>query len=66
MIEVMKFAFQTNLQIKLEVHEQNFPAIALYERFDFKSIGDYEVYINRDFFKMTEKLNAIFNQNFES
>lgn len=38
----------TGLQIKLEVHRGNEAAIALYRRFGFTPLGDYDSYIVRD------------------
>lgn len=38
----------TALQIKLEVHRGNEAAIALYRRFGFTPLGDYDSYIVRD------------------
>jgi ribosomal protein S18 acetylase RimI-like enzyme len=40
------------MQIKLEVHEQNKIAINLYEKAGFKKLGNYKVYIIRDFDKL--------------
>ena len=48
MIESMKFAKETGLQVKLEVHRDNSRAINLYEKMGFKYLGDYDVYIVRD------------------
>ncbi|MDD8026817.1 MAG: GNAT family N-acetyltransferase [Acidobacteriota bacterium] len=36
------------LQVKLEVHKSNTPAVELYRKAGFETIGDYEVYIIRD------------------
>ena len=41
------FAEEMNMQIKLEVHNTNSKAIALYEKHGFKFLGDYLVYIIR-------------------
>ncbi len=38
---------QAGLQIKLEVHRDNSKAIALYEKYGFRFLGDYLVYIIR-------------------
>lgn len=38
----------SGLQIKLEVHRNNQAAIALYRRFGFTNLGDYDSYIIRD------------------
>jgi ribosomal protein S18 acetylase RimI-like enzyme len=48
MAESMKFAKQTGLQIKLEVHTTNLKAINLYKKNGFKYLGDYDVYIIRE------------------
>ena len=45
----MNLAKQKNRQIKLEVHRNNKTAIALYKKQGFKYLGDYDVYIIRDF-----------------
>lgn len=43
----LKIAAERSLQMKLEVHRSNTRAIALYRRFGFDFIGDYEVMIRR-------------------
>ncbi len=43
------FAKKKGLQIKLEVHRENKTAVALYEKFGFKYLGDYDVYIIREY-----------------
>ena len=45
----LKFAKETRLQIKIEVHKTNIPALELYKKYDFKYLGDYEVYIIREY-----------------
>ena len=47
-IESLRFAKQKGYQIKLEVHQSNTPAIALYKKHGFQFLGDYDVYIIRD------------------
>lgn len=47
--ESLKFAKYKNIQIKLEVHQNNFKAINLYKKFGFEYLGDYDIYIIRDF-----------------
>ncbi len=47
--ESIAFAKSKGLQIKLEVHEKNTKAIGLYKTGGFKYLGDYEVYIIREF-----------------
>lgn len=44
----MEFATHKKLQIKLEVHKDNEIARKLYEKYKFKFLGDYEVFIVRD------------------
>ena len=44
----LNLAKQKNRQIKLEVHRNNKTAIALYKKFGFKYLGDYNVYIIRN------------------
>lgn len=36
------------LQIKLEVHEKNIVALNLYQKYGFRYLGDYDLYIIRD------------------
>jgi ribosomal protein S18 acetylase RimI-like enzyme len=48
MDESMKFAHKLKLQIKLEVHKDNKIARSLYQKFGFKYLGDYEVFIVRE------------------
>jgi ribosomal protein S18 acetylase RimI-like enzyme len=45
----MDFAQSTGMQIKLEVHKDNFKAVRLYKKWGFNYLGDYEVYIIRDY-----------------
>ncbi len=44
----LDFARQTGLQIKLEVHKTNIIAKNLYEKWGFKKLDGYEIYILRD------------------
>ena len=46
--ESLKFARDEDVQIKLEVHKTNIAAIKLYEKYGFKYLGDFNVYIIRD------------------
>jgi ribosomal protein S18 acetylase RimI-like enzyme len=39
-------------QVKLEVHKSNASAVGLYRKAGFETIGDYEVYIIRDWAKL--------------
>jgi [ribosomal protein S18]-alanine N-acetyltransferase len=48
MRESLRFVKEKGLQVKLEVHSSNRKAINLYERFGFKPLNDYNVYIIRD------------------
>lgn len=43
------FAKEKNLQIKLEVHRENLKSIKFYEKYGFKYLGDYLVFIIREF-----------------
>jgi ribosomal protein S18 acetylase RimI-like enzyme len=45
----LDFARSTGLQIKLEVHKVNERAVRLYEKAGFSYLGDYLVYIIRDY-----------------
>jgi ribosomal protein S18 acetylase RimI-like enzyme len=45
----MEFAKSTGLQIKLEVHRNNIKALNLYKKGGFLNLGDYEVYIIREY-----------------
>ena len=44
---VMKHAQFLGLQFRLEVHEDNIPALELYKKYGFEYLGDYNIYINR-------------------
>jgi [ribosomal protein S18]-alanine N-acetyltransferase len=45
----MQFARESGLQIKLEVHKNNAIARRLYEKYGFKFLGDYDVFIVREY-----------------
>jgi ribosomal-protein-alanine N-acetyltransferase len=45
----MEFARSTGLQIKLEVHKENEIALNLYKKAGFNYLGDYVVYIVREY-----------------
>ena len=45
----IQYAKQQGLQIKLEVHKDNVKAINLYKKYGFNYLGDYDVYIIRNF-----------------
>ncbi len=47
--ESLNFAKSKGMQLKLEVHENNIEAIYLYKKGGFNYLGDYKVYIIRDF-----------------
>ena len=44
----LNFAKESQMQIKLEVHEGNTVATDLYKKAGFTYLGDYDVYIVRD------------------
>ena len=48
LIESLRHVKAKGYQVKLEVHNTNKKAVALYEKFGFKRLGDYDVYIIRD------------------
>jgi ribosomal protein S18 acetylase RimI-like enzyme len=60
----LEFAQNKGLQIKLEVHKDNFKAIDLYKKWGFKPLGDYHVYILRNINELNieQKANQIFSQ----
>lgn len=43
------------LQLKLEVHQSNKEAVYLYKKAGFKRLGDYDVYIIRDYQQLSPK-----------
>lgn len=45
----MEYAKSTGLQIKLEVHRNNIKALKLYKNGGFLNLGNYDVYIIRDY-----------------
>ncbi len=47
--ESLGFAKEQNMQIKLEVHQDNEIAIHIYEEGGFEYLGDYQIYIIRDY-----------------
>lgn len=48
-LESIKFSKAKGYQVKLEVHKTNINAIGLYKKLGFKYLGDYDVYIIRDY-----------------
>lgn len=46
--KTLKFVGEKGRQIKLEVHDDNVPAIGLYEKYGFKKLRNYDVFIIRD------------------
>ncbi|MCX6257230.1 MAG: GNAT family N-acetyltransferase [Bacteroidia bacterium] len=47
LIESLKYIKQLNMQVKLEVHLQNYAAIELYKSAGFEYLNDYTVMIKR-------------------
>jgi ribosomal protein S18 acetylase RimI-like enzyme len=45
----IEYGKKLDLQMKLEVHTNNIKAKQLYEKYQFKKLGDYEVYIIREY-----------------
>ena len=43
------YAKEKKLQIKLEVHRNNLKAIELYKKYGFKKLGDYLIFIIREY-----------------
>jgi ribosomal protein S18 acetylase RimI-like enzyme len=48
MKEAIKFAAKKGMQVKLEVHKTNIKAKKLYEKWGFKPLEGYRIYILRD------------------
>ena len=48
----LDFARSTGKQIKIEVHQSNTRAINLYSKAGFNYLGDYDVYIIRDYINL--------------
>jgi ribosomal protein S18 acetylase RimI-like enzyme len=48
----LDFVKQKGCQVKLEVHSTNYKAISLYEKFGFRHLGAYNVFIIRDISNM--------------
>lgn len=51
----LEFARSTGLQIKLEVHKSNEIARKMYQKGGFKYLGDYMVYIIRDYTSIDQR-----------
>lgn len=45
----MEFARKVGLQIKLEVHREHVVARNLYDKYGFKYLGDYDIFIVREY-----------------
>lgn len=56
-IASIEWAKKKGYQIKLEVHKTNIAAIDLYKELGFKYLGDYDVYIIRDYEKLGQGNN---------
>jgi ribosomal-protein-alanine N-acetyltransferase len=50
--ESLRFCKEVGVQVKLEVHSQNIHAVSLYNKFGFKHLTGYNVYIIRDISKL--------------
>lgn len=48
----LKYAKEKGYQIKLEVHQSNKKAIEIYKKEGFSRLGDYDIYIVRNFSKL--------------
>ena len=48
-IESVKFAKKKGYQIKLEVHQSNQKALEIYKKIGFQYLGDYDLYIIRNY-----------------
>jgi ribosomal protein S18 acetylase RimI-like enzyme len=48
----LKLAGEIGLQVKLEVHRDNYRALGLYRKAGFERLGDYDVLIMRDLSKI--------------
>lgn len=46
--ESLRIAREDGYQVKIEVHRNNIPALALYKKAGFGYLGDYDVFIVRD------------------
>lgn len=44
----LEYVKEKNLQVKIEVHRDNFKAINLYNKYGFQKLGEYDVYIIRN------------------
>jgi ribosomal protein S18 acetylase RimI-like enzyme len=47
--ETLRFVKEKGYQVKLEVHRSNTVAIELYKKAGFEYLGDYDIYIIRNF-----------------
>lgn len=48
-VESIRYAREKKIQIKLEVHRDNLAAVSLYKKLGFRYLGDYDVYIIRNY-----------------
>ena len=48
MEETLRYVKSRKLQVKIEVHRENFKAVSLYSKYGFRKLGDYDVYIIRN------------------
>jgi len=51
----LQWSEKQGLQLKLEVHQSNTGAVHLYKKAGFKRLGDYDVYIVRDYKELPAK-----------
>ncbi|ALO17006.1 Acetyltransferase YpeA [Salinivirga cyanobacteriivorans] len=51
----IQWSEKQGLQLKLEVHQSNKGAVHLYKKAGFKRLGDYDVYIIRDYKELPAK-----------
>jgi ribosomal protein S18 acetylase RimI-like enzyme len=56
MTHSMEFIFELGLQVKLEVHTNNFKALELYKKYGFEPLGNYEVKIIRNLENIRNKI----------
>lgn len=54
----IQWSMEVGLQLKLEVNPANKAAVYLYKKAGFKRLGDYDVFIIRDYKKLPEDLSG--------